>query len=164
MNNAQWPMLWPTPYPMTTTLHLGGEGVAPVAAGGAPRDRPAPNFLPPAGDPELPGFESLDTGTTSGYGEISSVDRNPQTGEVTVTATNDRRYPLSLGHRTLPRDHRAPHLRRPPGEHRGTRHAPHGGHAGRPRPDVGSRADLHAATSRTSTTATRGGCSRTISC
>ena len=31
----------------------------------------------------------------SGYGEISSVDRNPQTGEVTVTATNTggMRYP-----------------------------------------------------------------------
>ena len=23
VNNAQWPMLWPTPYPMTTALQLG---------------------------------------------------------------------------------------------------------------------------------------------
>ena len=49
----------------------------------------------PAENPELAGFESLDTGTSSGYGEVSSVDRNPQTGEVTVTATNTgaTRYP-----------------------------------------------------------------------
>ena len=24
VNNAQWPMIWPTPYPMTTTLAIGG--------------------------------------------------------------------------------------------------------------------------------------------
>ncbi|MDH4073433.1 MAG: hypothetical protein OEV41_10045, partial [Gammaproteobacteria bacterium] len=36
----------------------------------------------------LAGFESLDDGNPSGYGEVSSVIRNPQTGEATVTATN----------------------------------------------------------------------------
>ena len=36
----------------------------------------------------MEGYESIDVGTTSGYGEISSVDRNPQTGEVTAVATN----------------------------------------------------------------------------
>jgi hypothetical protein len=43
----------------------------------------------------MPGFETLDEGTSSGYGEISSVDRNPQTGEVKVVATNTggRRFP-----------------------------------------------------------------------
>jgi hypothetical protein len=43
----------------------------------------------------LPGFVSLDTGTTSGYGEISSIDRNPQLGTTRVTATNESavRYP-----------------------------------------------------------------------
>jgi putative CocE/NonD family hydrolase len=88
VNNAQWPMLWPTRYaPMTTSLTLGDSHVLlPIVP---PGKRPGPNFLPPAkSPPELPGFESLDTGTTSGYGEISSVDRNPQTGEVRVTATN----------------------------------------------------------------------------
>ncbi len=51
--------------------------------------------MPPTESPQLAGFESIDTGTSSGYGEISSVDRNPQTGEVIVTATNDgaTRYP-----------------------------------------------------------------------
>ena len=93
VNNAQWPMLWPTPYPMTTDLQLGESRVLlPVVP---PAEQPAPEFLPPADSPALPGFETLDAGTSSGYGEISSVDRNPQTGEVTVTATNSggSRYP-----------------------------------------------------------------------
>jgi predicted acyl esterase len=96
VNNAQWPMLWPTPCAMTPSLHLGGEGgshlVIPVAP---PGPGTAPEFGPPTESPKLPGFESLDLGTNSGYGEVSSVDRNPQTGEVTVTATNAgaTRYP-----------------------------------------------------------------------
>lgn len=96
VNNTQWPMLWPTPYPMTTSLKLGGADsshvLLPIVP---PANRPAPDFLPPVEDPKLAGYESLDTGTSSGYGEISSVDRNPQTGEVTVVATNTggRRYP-----------------------------------------------------------------------
>jgi putative CocE/NonD family hydrolase len=96
VNNAQWPMLWPTPYPLTTSLHLGGENGShlflPVVP---PGPGVHPDFLPPAETPDLPGFKSLDPGTNSGYGEISSVDRNPQTGEVTVTATSTgaTRYP-----------------------------------------------------------------------
>jgi hypothetical protein len=96
INNAQWPMLWPTPYQMTTSLYLGGEDgshlILPVVP---PGEGPAPSFPPPAESPVLDGFESLDTGTSSGYGEISSVDRNPQTSEVTITATNSgaSRYP-----------------------------------------------------------------------
>jgi hypothetical protein len=94
--NAQWPMLWPTPYPMSSSLQLGGKNgshvVLPVVP---PGKRPAPVFLPPVASPDMPGYESLDSGTSSGYGEVSSVDRNPQTGEVTVTATNTgaTRYP-----------------------------------------------------------------------
>jgi putative CocE/NonD family hydrolase len=98
VNNSQWPMLWPTPQAMTTTLHLGGEDgshlVLPVVP---PGPSTSPNFRPPAESPKLPGFESLDTGTSSGYGEISSVDRNPQTGEVTITATNSGAYRYPWG-------------------------------------------------------------------
>jgi len=36
----------------------------------------------------MQGFQAIDVGTNSGYGEISSIDRNPQTGEVTAVATN----------------------------------------------------------------------------
>jgi putative CocE/NonD family hydrolase len=96
VNNAQWPMLWPTPYPVTTSLYLGGEGGSHLLLPVVPPGKNAhPNFQPPAENPKLPGFESIDTGTSSGYGEISSLDRNPQTGEVTATATNTgaTRYP-----------------------------------------------------------------------
>ncbi len=93
VNNAQWPMFWPTPEPMTTTLRLDGSRlVLPVVPF---EPRPAPDFLPPAADPVLAGYETLEAGTTSGYGEISSVDRNPQTGAAVATATNGggSRYP-----------------------------------------------------------------------
>lgn len=96
VSNAQWPMFWPTPHAMTTTLHLGGAEASrlllPVVP---PGERPRPEFLPPAESPRLPGYETLDVGTSSGYGEISSVDRNPQTGEARVRATNSggMRYP-----------------------------------------------------------------------
>jgi putative CocE/NonD family hydrolase len=96
VNNAHWPMMWPTPYTMTTSLFLGGEAgshlIIPVVP---PGPTESPNFLPPVEGPQLPGYESLDLGTSSGYGEISSVDRNPQTGEVRATATNSgaSRYP-----------------------------------------------------------------------
>ncbi|HUG03816.1 MAG TPA: CocE/NonD family hydrolase [Steroidobacteraceae bacterium] len=98
INNSQWPMLWPTPEPMTTTLRLGAASrlslpVVPF------EERPVPAFLPPATDPEYPGgYESIESGTTSGYGEISSVDRNPQTGTTVTTATNQggTRYPWGV--------------------------------------------------------------------
>jgi len=100
VGNAQWPMIWPTPYPMTTSLYLGGPDptrlLLPVVYPGE-RPRPSrPSFLPPVTDePSLPGYETLDTGTSSGYGEISSIDRNPQRHSTRVTATNASavRYP-----------------------------------------------------------------------
>ena len=53
VNNAQWPMAWPTPYPMTTSLHLGGENPTRVVLPVVPHaDRPRPSFLAPAEDPK----------------------------------------------------------------------------------------------------------------
>jgi putative CocE/NonD family hydrolase len=94
INNAQWPMLWPTPEPMTTQLRLGASKLSlPVVPF---EKRPVPDFLPPSkNNPQYPGVESLEGGTVSGYGEISSVERNPQTGAVVAKATNNSgtRYP-----------------------------------------------------------------------
>jgi putative CocE/NonD family hydrolase len=93
VNNAMWPMLWPTPEPMTTKLELGASRLTlPVVPY---EKRPVPDYLPPAKDPVFAGVESIEGGTTSGYGEISSVDRNPQTGTVVARATNGSgtRYP-----------------------------------------------------------------------
>lgn len=93
VNNAMWPMLWPTPEPMTTELKLGDSRLTlPVVPY---EKRPVPDYLPPAKDPEFAGVESLESGTTSGYGEISSVEHNPQTGAAVAKATNESgtRYP-----------------------------------------------------------------------
>ena len=99
--NAQWPMLWPTPHPMTSSLRIGGEdGARVIMPIVPPEKRPAPEFLPPVSGPTLPGYEALDTGNPSGYGEISSVDRNPQTGVVTATATNTGGYRYPWGTET----------------------------------------------------------------
>jgi len=98
VNNAQWPMLWPTPHPMTSTLQLGPDASRVVLPVMPHAPRPVPAFLPPSESPTLAGFETLDAGTSSGYGEISSVNRNPQTGEATATATNTggQRYPWGV--------------------------------------------------------------------
>src|SRR5687768_4001247 len=51
VNNAQWPMLWPTKYPMTTSLKIGGKNGAyvllPVVP---PGERAGPKFLAPVED------------------------------------------------------------------------------------------------------------------
>ena len=96
VSNAQWPMLWPTPYPMTTTLYLGADATHLVLPIVPAAQRPVPRYQPiDEHDDQLPGFASIDTGTPSGYGEISSVERNPRTGAAKVIATNDSasRYP-----------------------------------------------------------------------
>jgi putative CocE/NonD family hydrolase len=96
VSNAQWPMLWPTPYAMTTRLYLGADAtqlVLPVVPEGK---RPVPSYQPiDTHDDALPGFGSIDIGTPSGYGEISTVERNPRTGAARVVATNNsaHRYP-----------------------------------------------------------------------
>jgi putative CocE/NonD family hydrolase len=101
VSNAQWPMLWPTPYPMTTTLAIGGtEGAHILLPVIPPSDRPGPKFKPPAKDPSLPGYGTVDSGNMSGYAEIQSVQRNKATGEAVASATNatSYRYPWGLTH------------------------------------------------------------------
>jgi predicted acyl esterase len=88
VSNAQWPMIWPTPYPLTTTLRLGGPDPTRLVLPVVPRaGRPAPKFLPPEADPTLAGFSALETGTASGYGEISSIERSWQRRATRVVAT-----------------------------------------------------------------------------
>ena len=144
VNNAQWPMIWPTKYPTTTSLKVGGQDGAHVLLPVVPPgERPAPNFLPPAEDPKMPGFETLDRGTTSGYGEITTVDRNPQTGEVKVLATNSGERQLSLGHAELPRDDRAPHVGFASRKDRGHRHPSAGNGARGPAAALGGEPLVH---------------------
>jgi predicted acyl esterase len=102
VSNAQWPMFWPTPYPMITNLKLGGEAPSRMLLPVVPHEpRPRPIFLPPASDPELTGYGSDESGTVSGYAELSDVVRDAEAGTATVTLTNRTRskYPWgSIGH------------------------------------------------------------------
>ena len=89
VNNAQWPMLWPTPYAMTTSLRLGGENPSKLVLPeitGQPRGGQA--YPDPAPDPELPGYRDLPEETVSGYPEISQVVRNERVKTAEVVATN----------------------------------------------------------------------------
>lgn len=89
VNNAQWPMLWPTPRPMTTALHLGGAAPAHLLLPEITRALPdGRKYSAPATDPELPGYRDLAGETVSGYPEISAVARDGSSGEARVVATN----------------------------------------------------------------------------
>ena len=89
VSNAQWPMFWPTPYPMTTTLQLGGERpsglILPVVPAAT---RPRPAFLPPAEDDTLDSYRVVESGTVSSYAELSDVVRDAANGTATVIAEN----------------------------------------------------------------------------
>lgn len=60
ISNALWPMIWPTPYPMTTTLELGGTDGSHIELPIVPLKSalPAPHFAAPAPPEPVPGVES----------------------------------------------------------------------------------------------------------
>lgn len=97
VTNAQWPMIWPTPWPMETSLYTGVSGtrlVLPVVPAG--HSTAAPAWVPvAANDPPLAGYEWLESGTPSGFGEVSRVERDPRSGRARVIATSatERRLP-----------------------------------------------------------------------
>ena len=99
ISNAQWPMFWPTPMPMSSTLAIGGKNGAqvelPVVQPGVDRE---PNFAQPLPDPELAGYETLNGGNISGYAAITSIEHDARTGEAFGVATNTgaTRYPWGI--------------------------------------------------------------------
>lgn len=103
VTNSQWPMFWPTPYSMTTSMRLGGENASHLVLPVIPYEaRPTPDFLPPAEPtPELPGFGRLatdgDETTTSGYAEVEGFSFDEETGRATLVATNDFGYQYPWG-------------------------------------------------------------------
>jgi hypothetical protein len=60
--------------------------------------RPAPKFLPPAEDPELPGYGTVESETVSGYSEVEGVQRDEETDTATVILENRSatRYPWGV--------------------------------------------------------------------
>ena len=99
VSNGQWPMLWPTPMQTTTTLEIGGENGfridLPVVP---PGEEVIPSFKDPEPGPRLPGFETLESGNSTGYAAITSIEHDPETGEAFGFATNNgaRRYPWGI--------------------------------------------------------------------
>ena len=90
VNNALWPMIWPTPYAMTTTLNVDGANASHVVLPVVPySDWAKPEFLPPAKNPELPGYTSLKIGdeTTSGYAETRSIERSPLAFQIRIVSS-----------------------------------------------------------------------------
>jgi len=110
VNNALWPMIWPTPFPFTSSLYLGGAEPSRVVIPVVPHeDRPRPRFLPPAEDPTLPGYRSLEDSTISGYGEIALVEQDAARGITRVSAPSgeatqfpwgSERYSEAITHET----------------------------------------------------------------
>lgn len=90
VNNAQWPMIWPSPYPMTTSLRSNDQLKSfltlPVPINPTPMAIPFPK--PVSAPPELPNYKSIASGTISGYPELSDTQRDERTGTTTILANN----------------------------------------------------------------------------
>lgn len=100
ISNAQWPMFWPTPYNMTTTLISNKKMQSSIRIPVAPEnaeDLSIP-FPLPQHDPVLAGYNSLDAETNSGFAEIKEIIRNERTQTTKVIATNSGRdqYPWGV--------------------------------------------------------------------
>jgi hypothetical protein len=95
VSNSAWPMIWPTPYAMTTTLALGGAGgsriVLPTVPAIPGKNYRAPKFSAPVPDPHLPGVDTSGDTWPGGY----HVSRDPETGTTRVDWKGDTKstYP-----------------------------------------------------------------------
>ena len=91
ISNAQWPMLWPTPMQMASTLTIGGKNGAridlPVVPNG---EEYTPSLKEPSTSPILSGYEVIDSGGAGGYAAIYSIQHDPETGGALGVATSAR--------------------------------------------------------------------------
>jgi hypothetical protein len=86
-----WPMIWPTPYAMTTSTRIGGDNashitlpIVPVSV--SPPHRQPPEFAAIVQDPELSGYGVVPVAdsTVSGYAEVKHIERNPLTATTVI--------------------------------------------------------------------------------
>jgi hypothetical protein len=99
ISNGQWPMLWPTPMKMKSTLEIGGKNGARIDLPVVPSGKQSiPNLKEPHTSPSLSGYEVIDSGNISGYAAINSIQYDPETGEAFGVATNTgaTQYPWGI--------------------------------------------------------------------
>jgi hypothetical protein len=102
VNHAQWPMIWPSPYNMTTSVRSDDDARSflelPVLTDPTPLAKP---FAKPGATPRLEGYKSIFSETPSGYPETKDVVRNERTRTTTIYATNSGsyQYPWGVHHR-----------------------------------------------------------------
>ncbi len=62
VNNADWPVVWPSPYPMTTTLYCGGDHPSHIELPiDSSRSLPDPGFRPPQASEAVPEVQYEET-------------------------------------------------------------------------------------------------------
>ena len=95
VSNALWPMNWPTPYPMTTSLMLGGDAASRIVLPRVPVHGPAaPAFAAPEPVEEPPGIEGIGGGGAAWPGEWTVLrDEGRQRSTVIWKGTTAVSYP-----------------------------------------------------------------------
>jgi predicted acyl esterase len=91
--NAQWPMLWPTPYPMTTALRLGGADGSAITLPIVPAHGRAPPAFGPVEEVEVPpGITTPNDYAWPGSWKLERDEANERS-TVTWHGTSDVRFP-----------------------------------------------------------------------
>jgi hypothetical protein len=99
VSNALWPMIWPTPYPMTTTLAVGEATRSRLELPVVP-DRgafPPPVFAPPEGAADAPREASLNV-SSNVPGLKWTVSRDPAAGTAEVEWRGGSSSDFAWGH------------------------------------------------------------------
>jgi uncharacterized protein len=95
ISNALWPMNWPTPYPMTTSIMLGGDSASRVILPRVPVHGPAaPAFAAPEPIEEPAGIKGIGGGGAAWPGEWTVLrDEARQRSTVTWKGATAVSYP-----------------------------------------------------------------------
>ena len=87
--NGQFPMSWPTPYRMTTTLHVGDGATELILPFVSAPEQPPPSLLPPEPREARPDAHEVE-GAVDGIEDVAltpfHVEHDPVTGVTTATA------------------------------------------------------------------------------
>ena len=93
VSNAQWPMLWPTPYPMTTALRLGGAAGSSLTLPIVPAHSRAPPAFGPLEEVEMPpGVTTPNDYAWPGSWKLERDEANERS-TVTWHGTSEVRFP-----------------------------------------------------------------------